>query len=227
MSNKILSTRKKFFKTLYLSNNKNDYILEIILDNFITYKDFFCLTKLIHSSFINYQFGIKNYLEKNFLSLFLNLNNNLNVSETLIDVKFDEFKKLLSKIKKYSLSNFKIIKDFTEVNLNNEKLNFIEELVSTDIRYKNSSIRQIKSHYIRQNSIYLSNFEKLDFTFNSSQLIDYYYNQIKDKWLLIPCQNLSNTIIQDNTHMTNMDQDLITQTDIEWLSSLNLSMIDI
>jgi hypothetical protein len=64
------NSRKKYFNILYLSNNHDDYVLELVLDSFITYKDFFCLTKLIHSAFINYQHGINNFLDRNNLLCF-------------------------------------------------------------------------------------------------------------------------------------------------------------
>lgn len=180
----MMTSRKKFFDVLYLSNNINNNVVEIFLSSPITYKDYFCLTKLIHSAFINHQFGINNFIQTNNNSVFLNLSNLL-VNYSLIsiyNVSFSEIKKCLTQLKKQTISHFKIVKDYNEA-INNERiLNFIEDLANSDARYKNGSIRQIKSHYIRQSQLYKKNYCNLvsrEIFIDSSSLIFKYYEKIK------------------------------------------------
>jgi len=178
-------SRKKYFSFLYISNNINDNIIEIKLDKPITYKDYFCLTKLIHSAFINFQFGINNFIATSYNSIFLSLSNPMYCSshiQKIEDISFLQIKRCLTALKKYAIKNFKIIRDYKEA-INNELiLNFIEDLANDDIRYKNSSIRQIKSHYIRQCQLHKKKYCDLiseEIFVDSTSLILKYYNEIK------------------------------------------------
>jgi hypothetical protein len=221
-------SRKKFFKFLYFSNNINDNIIEIKLLESITYKDYFCLTKLIHSAFINYQFGINNFIKTNYCSIFLSLSNPLIYSQFIYrmdDITFLQIKKCLSSLKKYAIHSFKIVKDYKEA-INNELiLNFIEDLANDDIRYKNSSIRQIKSHYIRQCNLHRNNYMKLiseEIFIDSTSLIITYYNKIKQLChQSTPCLNtFQNTEekMQQQILPEIQDTEISTLTDFELFS---------
>jgi len=178
-------SRKKYFSFLYVSNNINENVLEIKLDKPITYKDYFCLTKLIHSAFINFQFGINNFIAKSYSSIFLSLSNPLCFSTQVTridDVTFLQIKRCLTSLKKYAIRNFKIIKDYREATNNELILAFIEDLANDDIRYKNGSIRQIKSHYIRQCQLHKKKYCDLissELFIDSTSLIIKYYNELK------------------------------------------------
>jgi hypothetical protein len=178
-------SRKKYFDVLYLSSNINDNVLEIFLASSITYKDYFCLTKLIHSAFINHQYGINNFIKKNKNTVFLSLNNSLYNATffPVMNVAFCDLKKCFTRLKKSAITNFKIVKDYNEA-INNEMiLNFIEDLANSDIRYKNGSIRQIKSHYIRQSNLYKKNYCNLianEIFIDSTSLIFKYYSAVKE-----------------------------------------------
>ena len=177
-------SRKKYFDIIYLSSNIDNNVLEIYLDYSITYKDYFCLTKLLHSAFINYQFGINNFIKKNSNSVFLTLNNNnIDCKKTLLySVSFLSLKKCLASLKKAAINNFKIVKDYNEAITNERMLNYIEDLANDDVRYKNSSIRQIKSHYIRQCQLYKKNYSKLlseEIFIDSISLVFKYFDSIK------------------------------------------------
>jgi len=177
-------SRKKYFDVIFLSSNIDNNVFEIFLDYSITYKDYFCLTKLVHSAFINYQYGINNFIKTNSNSIFLTLNNNnLDSKKTsLYSISFLVLKKCLATLKKTAINNFKIVKDYNEAITNERMLNFIEGLANDDIRYKNSSIRQIKSHYIRQCQLYKKNYCKLlteEIFIDSVSLIFKYFDTIK------------------------------------------------
>ena len=177
-------SRKKYFDVIYLSSNIDNNVCEIFLDFSITYKDYFCLTKLIHSAFINYQYGINNFIKTNAHSVFLTLSNtNIDSKITsLYAISFATLKKCLSSLKKSAINNFKIVKDYNEAITNERMLNFIEGLANDDIRYKNSSIRQIKSHYIRQCQLYRKNYCQLlseEIFIDSISLIFKYFDTIK------------------------------------------------
>ena len=178
-------SRKKYFDFLFFSNNINNNIIEIRLQTPITYKDYFCLTKLIHSAFINYQYGINNFIQKNYCSIFLSLSNPLFFSCSISrfeNISYISIKKCLTSLKRSAIKNFKIVKDYKEAINNEHILNFIEEFANDDIRYKNASIRQIKSHYIRQAQLHKRKYCELISTqifVDSVSLIDAYYSEIK------------------------------------------------
>lgn len=149
------------------------------------------LTKLVHSSFINFQINSFTTCTSD-KSVFLLLSPppdelfQINYIVQKVNVNFLDFKIWLSNFKRASLKRFKTITNYIESQEIGKKLEFIEELVVNNINYKKTSIRQIKSSYLRKKEI-LNNKYKQDIVniHTANDLIKYFYTCLEEKWSFV------------------------------------------
>lgn len=148
------------------------------------------LTKLVHNSFINFQ--INNYTNCNSNScIFILLTPPLFLKPQYIIQKcvinLNDFKNFLTNFKKTANRRHKTITSWMEVEDINKKLNYIEQLVNENEEYKRTSIRQIKSAYIRKKDFLNKkyNSDPCSKLHTTSDLIYYFYVKFEQKWSCI------------------------------------------
>jgi hypothetical protein len=176
--------KKKSFHVVFLTCNSTNFpVIKINFSVPISYKEYFCLTKLIHSTFINFQ--INSFSEYSLLSLFIV--RSADSYEFELFTNYNDFKNFLTQIKSKANSRFKLLKDFNSIADLDHNIRFIEMLATTDSKYIESSIRQIKSLYIRKKTVYFKRFfSDNSLIFNVEDLISFFIDTLKKRWLLIP-----------------------------------------
>lgn len=166
-------------------------IIIIFFKTPIVYRDYFLLTKLVHSAFINFQINSFTTCNSD-KSIFLLLHSppvelfQTNYIIQKVHVDFIDFKDWLSAFKKNSIKRYKTISNYYESLEINKKLNFIEELVVQNENYKKTSIRQIKSSYLRKKEL-LANKYFLDTceVHTAADLIKYFYCNLEKEWSFV------------------------------------------
>lgn len=191
------SNKKRFFYSLFLTNNCDEfenYIIEIKLDKPIIYKEYFSLTKLISWPILEFQKA--NFLNQT-CDLCIFLENSKRYQERvdyldpryhydIIQTTFNDFKNFLKQIKLKAGRRFKVLANYynDRNNIIND-IGFVEYLTDTDTRYKNTSIRQIKSNYNRKLKFIDNIFAQNKDTFTTTQdLILVYYLELAKLWQL-------------------------------------------
>lgn len=171
-------------------NHLANRVFIIVFTRPILYKDYFMLTKLVHNSFINFQ--INNFTSCNSnASIFILLTPPLFLKSQYIisktEISLNDFKLFLTNFKKLVNRRYKTINSYMEVQEIDKKLTFIEQLVNENEEYKRTSIRQIKSAYIRKkdflNKKYSS--DPCSKLHTALDLVYYFYTKFEQKWSCI------------------------------------------
>ncbi len=149
-----INSRKKWFYKIYLvsSDNLANYLINLIYP--ITYQQYFSISKLIHHAFIFFQLHSFNKNNRNLVSvsslhILLELPANCIIAGEC-SIEFSAFKDFLSDFKKLASINQKVLFLKRDIAKSVEYINFIENLVDFNPKFKASSIRQIKSVYLKR-----------------------------------------------------------------------------
>jgi len=148
------SSRKKFFIQLYLYSCHRPDAYLILLDRPITYQQYFTLAKLVHHAFIYWQYQ-KSFIDvanlDNIYSVHLLLDRPPNctiIGQSSID--FGILKKFLTEFRRLSSVNQHLQEFKRDICVCEDYITFIERLVEHNSHYKSSSLRQIKSIYLKR-----------------------------------------------------------------------------
>lgn len=212
------SSKKKWFDTLYVINtiNKHAYLVKLV--NPITYQQYFTLSKLIHHAFIFFQ--LRNYRQTRCGLTDIRAIHILLDSPSLFSligecsIDFLLFKEFLTEIRRLSSISQKIIQLNIDIQECITHINFIEELVGSNRHYKTSSLRQIKSVYLKKiQTRQLSEIKyksKISYTVTTDQdLLTVFYSKFIDKWQPIHYSDLlPYTAEMENPMNSSIDLDL-------------------
>lgn len=185
----VKSSRKKWFAQLFLFSSSSDDSYLINLSTPITYQQYFTLVKLVHHAFIYWQLQHSLQTQNNLdsiSSIHILLDrppNSIIIGECSID--FILLKKFLAEFRRLASLNQKIVDLQKDTQSCTNYLDFIERLVEYNSNYKSSSLRQIKSIYIKKiTSRRLSEeryTSKARFLFNSDrELLDIFFLLFKE-----------------------------------------------
>jgi hypothetical protein len=197
----MLSSKKKLFTHLYISNNLNDAYLQIELDQPINYAQYFILSKLIHSSIIKFQHNT--FLScTSACSLFIM--HSINGTENIVQVvlsSYSELKQMLTDIKTVACKRAKTLTDYHSNSATELEIVFIDALADTDDRFTQTSIKQVKSSLSRRINTYQGRYSRDPYSFISTafDLVQYYYSVFRQKWQLRARSLLYPTTTPDTT----------------------------
>lgn len=222
---------KRLFNNIYLVCSNNIYVFSIN-SNPIIYRQFFILSKAFYFGIFNYLYHYKITECKHYLHYELIINNTILHVEDILDysyvvevlgyrvyiiqTNYNGILDFLKYIKTNLLKQFKLFSSCDdERDSIQSKLSHLEQLADSQLVLKASSIRQLKSIYIRRNkkiaisstNLFLKNFEDID------KFIHY---EINKRWSLP-----SNTYTDDmeNVTMTPYEKcmETVTDIDLEWV----------
>lgn len=147
---------------MYDSFNRNRIVI-IVFDSPIIYKDYFMLTKLLHNSFINFQINSFTTCPSYHTIFFLLQPPQDCKPDSVIqrcELTLNDLKKFLTSFKRLAIRRYKIVTNYMDIDNINKKLAFIEELVQHNSDFKKTSLRQIKSNFIRKKESLTKKFQK-------------------------------------------------------------------
>jgi hypothetical protein len=218
------SSRKKWFAQLYCisSHTQDSYLLKLVVP--ITYQQYFTLVKLIHHAFIYWQ--LQHSLQDSNLDAISSIHilldrpvNYLIIGETTLD--FFLLKKFLTEFRRLASLNQRIVNLQQDISSCINYLDFIERLVDYNSNYKSSSLRQIKSIYIKKITSRRVSEEryttKARFLFNTDRdLVDIFFILFKEtcqpiRYLDSPPCPLMETQTRTNCSL-NLDLATLTET---------------
>lgn len=210
---------KKRFDKLYFVNNIDNKAVLIKLVNSITYSSFFVLTKLVHSSFIKFQIN-KCLLGKSIYSCFLLLNYDGEIVREVITY-YDTFKDFLTRIKRIVIKRNKILNDVEKIKEIDDILEFVVYLGNTDIRYKHSSLYQVKSLFKRKKKILQDRIDNSEIFFTTTtELVVFYYKVLCLSWHLM---EYFPELPETSPIPLNISTILNEDTEIQTISNINIS----
>lgn len=173
---------KKLFTLIYLTNSIDGRIYCFNLSIPIPYNKFYVLTKLIHTTFIRFQ--INNFTDSTSQVTFFFTFTLPEVGEIIkvIDTSFEYLKKILTRLKARALLRYKILEDYNKIMRIDKELEFIASLAASDLRYKTSSLFQVKSPHLRKKKIYQKKYEECEYSFVTAlDLINYYFSYFEKR----------------------------------------------
>lgn len=222
---------KRLFSKIYLVCSKNIYVFSIN-SNPIIYRQFFILSKAFYFGIFNYLYHYKITDCKHYLHYELVINNVvLHIDDILdysyvvevlgynvyiVQTNYYGILDFLKSIKTNLLKQFKLFSSCDdERDSIQAKLNHLEQLADSQLVLKASSIRQLKSIYIRRNkkiaissaNLFLKTFEDID---------KFIYYEINKRWNLH-----SNTFTEDTERPITTPSENYMETaidiDFEWV----------
>lgn len=215
---------KRLFNKIYLICSKNIYVFSINI-NPIIYRQFFILSKAFYFGIFNYLYHYRITECKHYLHYELIINNTvLKVDDILdysyiveilgynvytVETNYAGLLDFLKVVKTNLLKQFKLFSSCDdERDTIQSKLNHLEQLADSQLVLKASSIRQLKSIYIRRNkriaissaNLFLKSFDDIDryiyYEFNKKwNLFSNTYNETTETAIMTPSESCMETAI--------------------------------
>ena len=204
---------KKYLTNILYIEFLNECI-EMNFTTFITYKDYYSLTRLMFNALFKYIYQL--HTTDN---IFLLRNNTIPVTQHIYNVKFDDFKPFILNYNKILFKNLKTLTFYLSTTAINQ-IDCISELYKSDTRYKHISAKQYSSQLYAQ----LKRKRNITPEFDTIETIFYdLKTRIIDKWHT-QCLDTSLEMMRTQIEPSNMDT--VIQTIMEDEQKFNQILVD-
>jgi hypothetical protein len=202
------NSRKRVLHDIYFTSNLDniDYYIHIHIRDGIFWKQFYSLTKLVHSAFFRFQINPFNLDKSPYSILASDHCPEDKYNFDLIDLSYQSIKEFLTEFHRKSKIQASILWNLSTLPQLEGEINYIEYLATTNEAYTHSSIRQLKPAIKRKIDIYKTRFEKrlLSNVQTSQDLVNFFFIQFQNldqdkKWHYNKCFNSQVSTETDTT----------------------------